>query len=108
MSMKTMYWVSQIFSWNYIDIAGKTHGRIDWFENIRDMGYWWQTGYETGVSYSLDQAKRGVEDAVMRHRMALEARYQAGVTVDPPLAARTGAGSCPASEQAPGGMAWPA
>ncbi|OZI20011.1 hypothetical protein CAL26_20880 [Bordetella genomosp. 9] len=79
MGMKTMYWVSQIFSWNYIDVAGRTHGRIDWFEDIRDIGYWWQTAFETGVCPSVEQAKRGVEDAVMRRRMALEARYLAGV-----------------------------
>ncbi|HTK03073.1 MAG TPA: hypothetical protein VL522_25855 [Bordetella sp.] len=80
MGIKTMYWVSQILSWNYIDIAGRSHGRIDWFEDMRDIGYWWQTAYETGISSSIDRAKRGVEEAVMRRRMALEVRYLAGAS----------------------------
>jgi hypothetical protein len=73
MSMKTMYWVSNISSWSYIDISGKTHGRIDWFEEISDMGYWWQTAHENGISINLDRAKRGVEEALRRRRLALAA-----------------------------------
>jgi hypothetical protein len=73
MSMKTMYWVSNISSWRHIDIAGKTHGRIDWFEDISDMGYWWQTAHENGVCINLDQARRSVEEALWRRGMALAA-----------------------------------
>ncbi|AOB32405.1 hypothetical protein AKI39_19275 [Bordetella sp. H567] len=91
MSMKTMYWVSQIYSWNYIDIAGKTHGRIDWFEDIRDVGYWWQTAHESGSACSIDRAKRNVEEAVIRRCRALEARYLGDVVPENPAGAEVGA-----------------
>jgi hypothetical protein len=73
--MKTMYWVSNISSWNHIDIAGKTHGRIDWFADIRDMGYWWQTAYENGVCFTIETAKRQVEEALWRRCVALAELY---------------------------------
>ncbi len=103
MSMKTMYWVSQIYSWNYIDIAGKTHGRIDWFEDIRDVGYWWQTAHETGNASSIDRAKRNVEEAVIRRRMALEARYLGESLSDGPV--ESGTGPWEEDERAPGSVA---
>ena len=64
--MRTMYWVSGISSWTYVDTACKPNGRIDWFEGIDDMCYWWQTAYESGMSYTLDNAKRSVEHALWR------------------------------------------
>jgi hypothetical protein len=73
-----MYWVSNISAWNYIDISGRTHGRIDWFEDIRDMGYWWQTAHENGVCFSIEQARCSVEDALSRRYAALAARYDLG------------------------------
>jgi hypothetical protein len=73
--MKAMYWVSNISSWNYIDMAGKTHARIDWFDNIRDMGYWWQTPHENGIAFTIEAAKRSVEEALWRRSMALAALY---------------------------------
>lgn len=106
MSMETMYWVSQIYSWNYIDIAGKTHGRIDWFEDMCDVGYWWQTSYETGSARTVERAKRGVEEAVMRRRMALEARYLGGVADDSPVAPDSQPASAMQTEPAPGAVAW--
>lgn len=72
-NMKEMYWVSRISSWNYIDIAGKTHGRIDWFDEILDLGFWWQTAHESGSCSTLDRAKRSVEEALWRREMALAA-----------------------------------
>ena len=109
MSMKTMYWVSQIYSWNYIDIAGKTHGRIDWFEDIRDVGYWWQTTHETGNACTIERAKRDVEEAVIRRRMALEARYLGETLPDGPNEAEAGTGrrSWEEGERAPGKVACP-
>lgn len=98
MSMKTMYWVSNISSWNYIDIGGKVHGRIDWFEDIRDMGYWWQTAHENGICSTIERARRSVEEALMRRCMALAAMY----------APRDGAGADPESETAGGDAAWSA
>jgi hypothetical protein len=64
--MRTFYWVSGISSWSYVDTTCKPHGRIDWFENIEDMGYWWQTAHESGMCFTLDSAKRGVENAMLR------------------------------------------
>lgn len=107
MSMKTMYWVSQIYSWNYIDIAGKTHGRIDWFEDIRDVGYWWQTSHETGNACSIERAKRNVEEAVIRRRMALEARYLGETLPEGAAEAETGPRSWEQDERAPGNVACP-
>lgn len=99
MSMKTMYWVSQIYSWNYIDIGGKTHGRIDWFEDIRDIGYWWQTAHETGMSHAIDLAKRCVEEAVVRRRMVLEARYLGSMMLDEGAPSSTIADSLAAADR---------
>jgi hypothetical protein len=79
-----MYWVSNISSWNYIDIGGHTHGRIDWFEDIRDMGYWWQTAHENGICRSVEKAKRSVEDALTRRCLALAAVYDPQRAYDPP------------------------
>jgi hypothetical protein len=73
--MKAMYWVSNILSWSYIDINGKAHGRIDWFEEIPEMGYWWQTAHENGISFAIDSAKQAVEEALWRRFMAMAALY---------------------------------
>lgn len=74
-----MYWVSNISSWSYIDINSKSHGRIDWFEDIRDMGYWWQTAHENGVCFTIENAKREVEEALWRRCMVLAALYMENV-----------------------------
>jgi len=73
--MRTFYWVSGIGgTWTYIDAAYKQHGRIDWFDNIADIGYWWQTAYDNGMSYSLDVAKRSVEQSILRRATETAAR----------------------------------
>ncbi|OZI37816.1 hypothetical protein CAL29_05415 [Bordetella genomosp. 10] len=73
--MRTFYWVSGIGgTWTYIDAACKQHGRIDWFDNIADIGYWWQTAHDNGMSYSLDVAKRSVEQAILRRATETAAR----------------------------------
>ncbi|ALM86436.1 hypothetical protein [Bordetella sp. N] len=73
--MRTFYWVSGIGgTWTYIDASYKQHGRIDWFDNIADIGYWWQTAYDNGMSYSLDVAKRSVEQSILRRATEAAAR----------------------------------
>ncbi len=73
--MRTFYWVSGISgTWTYIDAAYKQHGRIDWFDDIADIGYWWQTAYHNGMSYSLDAAKRSVEQSILRKAAETAAR----------------------------------
>lgn len=74
--MRTFYWVSGISSWSYVDTTCKPHGRIDWFEDIEDMGYWWQTAHESGMCFTLDSAKRGVENAMLRRATEQAALFE--------------------------------
>ncbi|WP_233238530.1 hypothetical protein [Bordetella sp. LUAb4] len=86
--MRTFYWVSGIGgTWTYIDAAYKQHGRIDWFDNIADIGYWWQTAYDNGMSYSLDVAKRSVEQSILRRATETAARVMEQTLLEDSIAA---------------------
>jgi nitric oxide synthase oxygenase domain/subunit len=51
---------------------------VDWFENINELGYWWQTAHESGMCFALGSAKRCVEQALWEEHAAKAARYAAG------------------------------
>ncbi|MFC4275314.1 hypothetical protein [Achromobacter aloeverae] len=90
--MRTFYWVSGIGgTWTYIDAAYKQHGRIDWFDDIADIGYWWQTAYDNGMSYSLDVAKRSVEQSILRRATEAAARIMEQTLLDDGVASATDA-----------------
>jgi len=92
--MRTFYWVSGIGgTWTYIDAAYKQHGRIDWFDNIADIGYWWQTAYDNGMSYSLDVAKRSVEQSILRRATETAARVMEQSLLEDSIAAADDVGA---------------
>jgi hypothetical protein len=76
--MGKLYWSPGTCVWTYKDIASQVHGRVDWFEDINDMGYWWQTAHESGMCFALGSAKRCVEQALWQEQAARAARYAAG------------------------------
>jgi hypothetical protein len=63
--MTELYWRPGASTWTYRHYASpRVLGRIDYFEDVIEIGYWWQTSDETGICSTLSSARRCVERAV--------------------------------------------
>lgn len=63
--MIELYWSPGASTWTYRHHASqRVLGRVDYFEDVIEIGYWWQTSDETGICSTLSSAKRCVERAM--------------------------------------------